>query len=309
MRIIVFGAGAIGGYIGTRLLQAGQDVAFVARGAHLQALRSRGLRLIEVDGEVDLPPVEASDDPASLGSADMVLLCVKMYDVEAAARQLAPVLRPGGAVLTVQNGIEAPEIVAAAVGHEAVLAGSAFVGGSIAAPGTIRIFGGMTGAPMLAFGALRPQGQARGEALAVMLNDAGVRTDFDPTIEILLWRKFCLISATSASTALTRQTIGAVRGDPVTRWLIETAVAETAAVGRARGIALPPETVAEVVTLIDGMPEHAKASQLVDLEAGKPLELEWLSGAVRRLGRQVGVPTPLADTAYAALKPYAAGRR
>ena len=160
---------------------------------------------------------------------------------------------------------------------------------------------------MLAFGPLRPEGLARGEMLADMLNAAGVRSVLDPAIEILLWRKFCLISATSSSTALTRQTVGQVRGNPDTRWLIETAVAETASVGRARGVPLSPGTEAEVVALIDGMPEHAKASQLVDLEAGRRLELEWLSGAVRRLGAEAGVPTPYAATAYAALKPYAAG--
>lgn len=307
MRIVVFGAGAIGGFVGARLLQAGQDVAFIARGAHLAALRRDGLQVTGSEGEFGLPPLDASDDPAALGPADAVLLCVKMYDVERAAAQLAPLLRPGGAVLTVQNGIEAPDIVAAAAGGDAVLAGAAFIGGGIEAPGRIRMFGGMTGAPLLAFGPRSPAGETRGNALAALLNEAGVRTTLDPDVDILLWRKFCLISATSASTALTRQTVGTVRSDAGMRWLIETAVAETAAVGRARGVPLAPQTEAEVVALIDGMPAHAKASQLVDLEAGKRLELEWLSGAVRRLGRAAGVPTPLADTAYAALKLYAGG--
>lgn len=309
MRIIVFGAGALGGFIGARLLQAGHDIAFIARGAHLDVLRRDGLQVTGSEGEFSLPPLRARDDPAELEPADAVLLCVKMYDVERAAAQLAPLLQPGGSVLTVQNGIEAPDIVAATVGDDAVLAGAAFIGGAIEAPGRIRMFGGMTGAPLLAFGPRRPAGRARGAALSTVLNEAGVRSVLDPAVDIMLWRKFCLISATSASTALTRQTIGAVRSDPDTRWLIETAVAETAAVGRARGVPLARETEADVVALIDGMPAHAKASQLGDLEAGKPLELEWLSGAVRRLGAEAGMPTPLADTAYAALKPHASGRR
>ena len=308
MRFVVFGAGALGGYIGVRLLQAGQEVAFVARGAHLDALRRTGLRLTGVEGEAALPPVEASDDPATLPPADAVLFCVKMYDVATAAALLPPLLRDGAAVLTVQNGIEAPDIVAATVGADAVQAGTAFFGGYIAGPGHVHLSGGMTGTQKLVFGARTADGAARGRALADALESAGVSTRYDTAIEALLWRKFCLISATSAAMAMTRRPIGPLMRDADTRWLIETAVAETAAVGRARGVPLPPGTEAEVVALIASMAPDSKASQLVDLEAGKPLELDWLSGAVVRLGAEAGVPTPFAETAYAALKPYAAGR-
>ena len=309
MRVIVFGAGAIGGYAGARLIQAGQEVAFVARGAHLRALQQDGLRITGVEGEFAVPAVEASDDPSALPPGDAVLFCVKMYDVERASAGLPALLRPGGAVLTVQNGIEAPDMVARHVGRDAVLAGAAFFGGGIEAPGVVRLAGGMTGAPKLVFGPLQQDGLERGAALAEALNAAGVSAALDEAIELRIWRKFCLISATSSSCALTRRPIGPIREDPDSRWLIETAVAETARVGRACGVPLPAQTEAEVVALIDSMTAHSKASQLADLEAGKPLELEWLSGAVRRLGADCGVPTPCNAAAYACLKPFAAGVR
>jgi 2-dehydropantoate 2-reductase len=238
-------------------------------------------------------------------------MCVKMYDLEAAAELVEPLLGPDTWIMTVQNGIEAPAILGRRYGGERMLAGVSWFASSIAAPGRIVVAGGMAGRPWLEFGeaAGEPAGEASGrvEAIADRFRQAGIDAAGVGDAPALQWQKFCLISATSSAAALTRQAIGVVCADADMRWLLEAAVAETAAVARARGVALAEGIEARVLASIDSMPSTARPSQLTDLLAGKPLELDWLSGAVKRLGAEVGVATPYHAAAYAALKLYRTG--
>jgi len=308
MRFAVIGTGAMGAVLGGRLAARGEDVVFLARGRQLAALRRDGLYLQQGDEVLHLDRPAVAADPAEIGPVDAVLLCVKMYDLEAALARLAPLLRADTCLMTLQNGIEAPALAAQAAGGAAVLAAVSWFAARITAPGRIEVAGGMQGRPWLELGAFAGGTSAPAETLARHLAAAGIGTRVVADTATLLWHKFCLISATSSSAALTRLPIGAVRADPDSRWLIEQAVRETAAVARARGAGLASDIEQQIIALIDSMPAAARPSQLTDLEAGKPLELAWLSGAVCRLGAASGVATPYHRTAYAALAPYARGR-
>jgi len=307
MRFAVIGAGGMGGALGGRLAANGEDVAFVVRGRQLAALRRDGLTVRYGDDELRLPRPVATDDPAQIGAVDTVPLCVKMYDLADAVRSMAPLLDDGTLVLTLQNGIEAPRMAAEAVGADRVLAGVAWFAGRILAPGVVEVAGGMEGRPWVELGSMRGGTGGQAAALARRLDAAGISCRVVADVDTVLWHKFCLISATSSAAALTRLPIGAVRRDPDGRWLIEQAVQETVAVARAHGVALAEDVTEQVVSLIDSMPAAARPSQLTDLEAGKPLELDWLSGAVCRLGAEAGIATPYHRTVCAALKPYAGG--
>lgn len=310
MRIAVIGAGGMGGTIGGRLAALGEDVRFLVRGRHLQAIRQHGLTLRQSGSETWLRSLAVSDDPRDLGKAEAVLVCVKMYDLADALVLASRCLAEGGFLVTIQNGIEAAAMAADAVGGANVVAGVSWLAARIVEPGVIDVAGGMEGRPWLELGEFAgPRADSdRVRQFASLLSLAGVPAAAVERTDVLLWEKFCLISATSSASGLTRQPIGAVRSDPDGRWLIEQAVAETVAVARARGVPLEADAAARTVALIDSMPAAARPSQLVDLEAGKPLELGWLSGAVRRLGADAGMATPYHAVAYAALKPFAPGR-
>jgi len=300
------GAGGMGGYLGAKLAAVGQDVIFIARGAHLRALRETGLRISGAQS-ICLPGVQATHDPREVGACDQVLFCVKLYDTDTAAAALQPLMGEHTCVLTVQNGIESAARIARTLGKGRVPAGAAYFPASIASPGEIAYLGCIAGKPHLAFGEPGAGASARADALAAMFRDAGVDAQVCDSTERMLWEKFCLVVATSATTALARQPIGVVRGDADLRWMLAEAVAEAARVGRRAGVALPDDLERQVLRAIDGNPPAGKASQLVDLERGRRLELDGLSGAIVRLGRALGVPTPVHATVYAALKPYIDG--
>jgi 2-dehydropantoate 2-reductase len=306
VRIAIMGAGGVGGYLGAKLAAGGQDVSFIARGAQLRALRESGL-LVSGAQSLHLPRVQATDDPRELGVVDLVLFSVKLYDTDAAAAALAPLLGPNTCVLTVQNGIESAARIARAIGAGRVLAGAAYFPANIAAPGEIAYLGCIAGKPQLAFGEPGAGVSARAGTIAEIFDAAGVSVSVCASTELMLWEKFCLVAATSATTALARQPIGVVREDADLRWMLAEAVAEAARVGRRAGVALPVALEAQVLRAIDGNPPHGKASQLVDLERGRRLELDGLSGAIVRLGREFGEATPVHATVYAALKPYIDG--
>jgi 2-dehydropantoate 2-reductase len=306
VRIAIMGAGGIGGYLGAKLAAGGQDVSFIARGAHLSALRESGLRVSGAQS-LRLPRVHATDDPREVGAVDLVLFCVKLYDTDAAAAGLAPLMGPDTCVLTVQNGIASAACIARAIGAGRVLAGAAYFPANIAAPGAIAYLGCIAGKPQLAFGEPGAGTSARAGIIAGMFEAAGVSARVCANTELMLWEKFCLVAATSATTALARQPIGVVREDADLRWMLAEAVAEAARVGRRVGVALPEDLEARVLRAIDGNPPHGKASQLIDLERGRRLELDGLSGAIVRLGRELDEPTPVHATVYAALKPYIDG--
>ncbi len=303
MRIVFFGAGGVGGYFGGRLAQAGVDVAFVARGAHLQALRTTGLRIVSPKGDAHLPRVQASADPADLGTADVVFLTVKMYDVDTAATQLRPLLGPGTLVVTLQNGVEATDMVARRVGREHVAGGVAYVAAVIAEPGLIR----HTALDALIVGELDGAMSPRLLALRDAASAAGFTFTASEDIRVDLWSKFVRLSVFSSMTAATRSPLGVLRAQPALFALVEAAVDEAFAVGRAHGVALGPRVRDEVFAMYRGMPPQAKSSMLEDLERGRRLELPWLGGAVVRLGRDAGVPTPVHETIEKLLLPFVPG--
>jgi 2-dehydropantoate 2-reductase len=305
MRIAVMGAGAVGAYFGAQLAESGAEVHFIARGPHLDALRARGLEIITAAGSRMLAPVNATDDPASIGVVDLVLFCVKLYDCEAAARACLPLLGPDSCVLTLQNGVDSVDLVAPVAGAERVLGGVTYIVASIEAPGVIRRTGDWA---RIDFAEQHGRITPRSERLLREFRAAGIDSDLKTDLRQLLWSKFVLLSATSATTALTRQTIGVIRTDPIMRMTAHACISETLRVGRALGIELGEDLEKAARHRFEHeMSDDAKASQLVDLEHGKPLELEYLSGTVHRLGQQVGVPTPVHTTVYAALRPFVGG--
>jgi 2-dehydropantoate 2-reductase len=306
MKIAVMGAGGMGGWLGAKLAAAGSNVVFVARGAHLEALRTNGLRVTGAES-LRLTDVVATDRPDEIGPVDVVIFSVKLYDTEPAARALAPLLGPRTFVVTVQNGVESANQIANVIGDGRTLAGAAYFPANIAAPGEIAYIGRIEGKPHVAFGEPGAGSSQRACAFAEVCRTAAIDAEVFDDTDLMIWEKFCLIAGTSASTALTRQTVGVVRSDPDIRWMLSEAIAEAARIGRTLGVALPDDIEARTLDFIDHNPPNGKSSQLVDLERGRRLELEGLSGAVVRLGRQTGVPTPVHATVYAALKPFLDG--
>jgi len=306
MKVAVLGAGGMGGYLGAKLAAGGADVHFIARGGHLEAMRSRGLRIAGAES-VHVRDVVASDNPQEIGPVDAVLFCVKQYDTEQAAQALEPLLADRTFVLTVQNGVESARRIADIIGEGRTLAGAAYFPANISAPGEIRYVGRIEGKPHIAFGEPGAGGSDRAQAFARLCREAGIDAEVFDDTDAMIWEKFCLMAGTSATTALARQTVGTVRSDPDLRWFLTEAVGEAARVGRALGVSLPDDTEARILDFIDHNPPDGKSSQLVDLERGRRLELEGLSGAVVRLGRETGTPTPVHAVVFAALKPYIDG--
>jgi 2-dehydropantoate 2-reductase len=303
MRIAVIGAGGVGGYFGARLQAAGADIWFVARGAHLAALQSRGLRLESPKGNLHLPQINATDDARAIGPVDLVLLTVKMYDLEAGAAALHPLIAPDTAVVTLQNGVEAVDIVARHVGREHVVGGVAYVAAVISEPGVIR----HTSLDALIVGELDGRRSERLDRFAELCLGAGFSARVSDHIEVDLWSKFSRLSVFSGMTAVTRAPLGVLRSDPELFAMLQAACEETIGVGRARGIDLPDSLMDEIREMVHSLPHHAKASMLEDLERGRPLELPWLSGGVVRLGIEAGVPTPIHAFIATVLKPHVNG--
>ncbi len=304
MRIAVVGAGGVGGAFGAALAKAGGDVTFIARGAHLAAMRASGLRVLSPRGDVHLRPTEATDQPASIGAVDFVLFCVKLWDVESAGAAIRPLIGPYTAVIPLQNGIDASERLVPILGKEAVMGGVAQISATIAEPGVIR----QTGTFMrLVFGELDGRPSQRGAAFHALCQKAGFDSVNSDAILTALWEKFVLLATNSSVVALTRLPFGKLRDDPDVFALFAQGYAEVAAVGRARGIVLPVELEAKALQGTRTFPPEMMPSMAVDLLRGNRLELPWLAGKVVALGRELGVPTPTFDVMYAALKPYANG--
>ena len=305
MRIAVMGAGALGCYFGGRMIAAGLDVSLIARGAHLEALRRDGLRIESPLGDAHLPKVTATDDPAEIGEVDAVLFLVKLYDTEAAARAMAPMLGPETFVLTLQNGVTGPDRIASVVGAGRVLPGSAYIPADIRAPGVVRHSGPFA---RVAFGEIDGRPSARAEALREAFSTAGVEAEVVSDIAVTLWRKFVGLSALSGMTALTRLPIGAIRANPEAWSLYEEAVRESAAVAEAACPGFPGGVAESVLDFVRGLPEGMRASMCDDLIRGRRLELDDLSGAVARYGDRCGVATPVHAMIARALAPYREGR-
>jgi 2-dehydropantoate 2-reductase len=304
MRVTVMGSGGTGGYFGGLLARAGEDVTFVARGAHLEAIRENGLTVrSRLVGDFTVP-ARATDDPAESGPAELVLFCVKAYDTESAADRLRPAVGPDTVILPVQNGIDSAERIGRVVGAGHVVGGLAGVSSVVAAPGIIEH---RAGPDIIRLGELDGQPSARTQRIADALRRAGIKAELRPDIRVALWEKFVLICGLSGLTALTRLPIGAILACAETRELYRQTMEETHAVGRAHGVALPDGIVEETLGRFESSDPALRGSLYYDLAAGRRLEIETLNGTVVRLGRKRGVPTPANFGVYAALKPYANG--
>ncbi|MBR0869333.1 2-dehydropantoate 2-reductase [Bradyrhizobium tropiciagri] len=304
MRIAVVGAGGVGGGFGAALAHAGADVTFIARGAHLAAMRSEGLKVQGGRGETHLVPTKATDDPAGVGPVDIVLFCVKLWDVESAGAHIKPMVGPDTAVIPLQNGVDAPERLLPILGPKAVMGGVAQISASIIKPGVINQVGTFM---RMIFGELDGSITPRGKALHELCLKAGFDATLSEQITTELWMKFVLLATNAGMTAATRQPIGKLRDDPDLRPLFVSACQETIAVAKANGIKLPPDALEKVLDFVGHAPPAMKASMALDLERGNRLELPWLNGKVVELGRKLGVKTPTHDMLYALLKPYAMG--
>jgi 2-dehydropantoate 2-reductase len=304
MRIAVIGAGGIGGIYGGALAKAGADVTFVARGAHLAAIRENGLRIEGDRGETHIQPAQATADIASIGVVDYVLVCVKLWDVESTGEQIRPIVGPGTAVVPLQNGVDAADRLIPILGREAVMGGSAFVTGSIVVPGVIHQTGTYH---QMTFGELNGSVSARGERLRDLCAAAGLEGVLSPDIRVPLWEKFILLVPLSGINALTRVPLGKYRDDPDLFALLEASLRETVAVGIAEGVRLAPNAIDKSLATIRAMPPSHMTSMCNDLLRGNRLELPWFAGKVVGLGRLHGIPTPVNGFIYAGLKLYVDG--
>jgi len=304
MKIAVIGAGGVGGLFGAALAKAGADVWFLARGAHLDAMRSNGLRIVGGRGETHLVPTQATDDPAAIGPADVVLFCVKLWDVESAGERIRPIVGPDTAVIPLQNGIDAADRLIPILGAGAVMGGVAQMSATIEQPGVVR----QTGTFMkLTFGELTRGRSARGDAFQALCQRAGFDAEHSAQILTELWLKFIVLATNSAITAATRLPFGKLRDDPEIMALFMAATREVVAVANAKGISLPDNAAERNAAFLAGAPPAMMASMAHDLIRGGRIELPWLSGKVVSLGRELGVPTPVHAVLYAVLKPYIAG--
>ena len=312
MRIAVMGAGAVGGYFGALLANAGHQVAFIARGEHGAAMRANGIRVEGPRGAIIAKTIEVTDDPATLDPCDVTLFCVKTYDTESAAAAIKPLVAHGGVVISLQNGIDAQDRIGAVLGADRVMGGLAFVSGVIAAPGVIRYTSTMSS---LRFG--ESMGEMRGEmsgaisprasAFRDACEAAGFTAELMPDIRAAQWSKFVGLATNAALTSLMRVPAGHIYHRDEGIALAQRGFAEVAAVGRACGIALPADIAEQSLKLHQNFPKSMYASMYHDIARGKPMELESLSGTVVRLGRERGVPTPVHEMAYACLKPFING--
>jgi 2-dehydropantoate 2-reductase len=305
VKIAIFGSGGVGGYFGGRLAAAGEDVTFLARGAHLTAMQEDGLHIDSPNGNLHLPKVQATDRPQAIGPVDVVLFTVKLYDVEASAATLQPLIGPDTVVITLQNGVEAMDMVATHVGADHVAGGAAYVVVVIDRPGHLR----HTTAHSLVFGERDGRRSDRLAAFEQACLRAGFKGKASTDVQTDLWVKFIRLSTWSGMTAVTRSPMGVVRDDPALFRMMMDAIDEAIAVGRARGITFPADTLETTLAMIKGFPPNSKSSMLEDLERGRPLELPWLSGAVVRLGEAVEVPAPTHRFITTVLTPFVRGTK
>jgi 2-dehydropantoate 2-reductase len=298
MRIAVMGAGGIGSYLGALLAKSGADVTLICRGAHLAAVREHGLRVRSAGGEFTVSQMAASDDPTLAGSAEIIIQAVKLYDLGASTRALAPSLGPRSLVVTVQNGVTAADEAGAIVGRDRVVPGLVFINAHLEAPGVV-VSRGRSQTFIIG-----PH-DARIAAFQERCAAAGIDARISPDIRADLWRKFIPVAALSALACLCRQPIGPILADPALARLHRQAMEEVAGLARTKEVNLETDIVERMLALARTYQYDARVSMLEDLEAGKRLELEWLSGYVSREAARQGVPVPFHDLAYACLKPLA----
>ena len=305
MRIAVMGTGGVGGYFGARLAQGGHDVSFIARGRQLDALRARGLRVRSPLGDLALTEVVATDDPGTLGPVDLVLFGVKLWDTEAAAEQIKPLLGPDTAVVSFQNGVVKDDILRAVLGVEHVLGGVCYIEASIAEPGVIEHSSALQ---KLVFGEYDGTVSARVEAFRAACAESGIDAEISADIERTIWQKFVFLVGLSGATSLTRSPIGPIREHPKGRPWLRDVLDEVVQVARAQSVDLPEDYADDRLAFVDTVPATMTSSMHRDLERGNRLEVAWLSGDVADRGRALGVPTPANRTIADVLAIHANGR-
>lgn len=301
MKICIFGTGGIGGYFGGRLAQSGQDVTFIARGKHLEAILTDGLRIKSIDGDATIQPAKTTDQPDKIGEVDLIFCCVKSWQVTDAAEAMRPMVGPETVVIPLQNGVEAHTMLSDVLGVHHVLPGLCKIIAMVESPGHIR----HTGAdPLLVFGEMDGQTGTRTQTIARLFDNAqGVTAHLSGNIIAQLWKKFMLIAPWSGLGAVTRSPIGVIRSLPETRTMLIEAIREVYAVARGNKIALEEKSVEDTLSFIDALPAQGTASMQRDIINGRPSELEAQSGAVVRYGEKSGVPTPVNRLIYASLLP------
>jgi 2-dehydropantoate 2-reductase len=300
MRVAVIGSGGTGGYYGALLARKEHDVTFIARGAHLEAIRSRGLQVLSAFGDFLIKPAPATDRPADVGTVDLVLFCTKTYDTDEAAAQISPMIGNWTTVLSLQNGVDAAERIGKYVGMEHMLAGTTWISSAIGAPGVINQVSDFR---RLVIGELSGRMTPRLQAVFEAFKSTGIAAETSDNIRGVLWAKFIFISAASGFGSLTRLPAAAYRSVAETRDLILRLMRETEAVARALKVRLAPDVVDKALAFMDGLGPNIKASMQLDVEAGRRTELESIIGVIGRKGREVGVSTPVADIIYGALLP------
>jgi 2-dehydropantoate 2-reductase len=307
MKIAIMATGGVGGYFGARLAAAGEDVHFIARGQHLAALRANGLVLKSANGDLHLQSVSTTDDPGSIGTVDIVIFAVKQYDTESAAKLIKPAIGADTAAITLQNGMDKDERLRAVLGRGHVMDGAAYIGGArVASPGVITHVGKVA---RIVFGEADGSRSARGERFLAACKNAGIEATLSSEIANELWAKFALLSAFTGVSSVLRQPVGEIAGDDNTRKLFADAITESVAIAKAKGVDLGDGYLAKQLNFIDTVPPETKSSMQMDLEAGRRLELDWMSGAIARISDELDVPTPIHHFIYAALKLYAGGSR
>jgi len=305
MRIAVMGSGGVGGYFGARLASAGCDITFIARGAHLEAMRSSGLLVKSQLGDIRIETPRVTADPAGIGTVDLVLFGVKLWDTEAAARAIVPLVGPQTGVVSFQNGVLKDALLRSILGEKAVMGGVCYIAATIARPGVIEHSGTMQ---KLVFGETDGKPSARVQDLLEACRGAGIDAEASADIRRATWEKFVFLVGLSATTATMRAPVGAVRAHPRSRAMLLAAMQEVVAVGRAEGVALANDFAENRLAFCDSLPPGMNASMRNDLERGNRLEVDWLSGDVAARGERLGIPTPVNQTVYDILALHSLGR-
>jgi len=302
------GSGGVGGLFGARLAQAGCDVHFIARGAHLEAIKGHGLKIEnEISGDILIPAdkVKATNDPGSIGPVDYVIFCVKLWDTDSAAEQIRPLIGPDTAVISLQNGVSRDDTLRRVLGAQHVVGGISYVGATIKAPGVIAQKGHVQ---KLVFGEYGANSQSpRVVRLKEACEKGGIEVDVPTNIELALWEKFVVLVGMSTVLASARKTIGPVRDNPETRKLLLAVMEEVRQVAIAKNIKLADDIVAVKIAYLDNLAPDVTASMEHDLRTGNRLELPWLAGTVVSMSKELNVPTPTCETLAAILSPYIMG--
>ncbi len=307
MRIAIMGSGGMGGFLGAKLVTSGHEVIFIARGAHLQAMKSSGLRLISDEGDIHIRKVNVFDNPCEVGPVDLILFCVKLYDTCDGARACPAMMGDNTFILTLQNGIDSVDIISGIVGAGKVIGGSIYVSANIDVPGVIRHSGGNN---TIHFSEVDNQPSHRTKILEQIFQAAKLKGIRAENLQEMLWSKFVLLCANAGLGALMDSGAVSMCADPDGREILRAAMWEVCHVAQAMGIDLPEDTVEDALNLIlsAGRGKDLIASQCLDLRRGRKLELEWIQGTLHRLGKEYNVPTPINSTAYLALKRFAGGK-